>query len=412
MYARDAPKLSPQILPFVVFGALWFLLIKHLALYWSALPQYSFGWLGPVICAYLFFIRWLSRPAPSPAPSARAQWIYWTAGLAFLPTWLIEQPNPDWRLLSWLLTLEIVTLSLCAIYFAGGRSWLRHFAFSVCLILSTVPWPGVVEIFITQGLMQVVAWVTVGLLNLSGIGALQHGNLIAVKSGLLDINEACSGVRSLQAVLMVSLFLGELYRARWPRRVLFVAGGALIAFFCNIGRTYFLSWVGARNGIAAVPQWHDPAGFIILAICFLALWGLVHLVSGAIPVLPPESRVSSKASSAKAGDRSCPLALGQHFKCRSLVPGARNRRKAPLVLAMARLKRKVPQCGLAGSARRSEKRRRLDRKRWEPLDGTILQVGRRPAPLADFSPSSPAGELFAGHRVQTPGRPGNYYRQD
>ena len=46
--------------------------------------------------------------------------------------------------------------------------------------------------------------------------------------------------------------------------------------------------MGARNGIAAVPQWHDPAGFIILAICFLALWGLVHLVSGAIPVLPPE----------------------------------------------------------------------------------------------------------------------------
>ncbi len=99
---------------------------------------------------------------------------------------------------------------------------MRHFGFSVCLIFSTVPWPGVVETFVTQGLMQVVALVTVGLLDLCGIGALQHGNLIAFRAGLLDIDEACSGVRSLQAVLMVSLFLGEFsYRARWPHRVFF-----------------------------------------------------------------------------------------------------------------------------------------------------------------------------------------------
>ena len=57
--------------------------------------------------------------------------------------------------------------------------------------------------------MQVVAWVTVGLLNLSHIAALQHGNLIEVKSGILGIDEACSGVRSLQASVMVAFFLAN-----------------------------------------------------------------------------------------------------------------------------------------------------------------------------------------------------------
>src|SRR6202023_1114744 len=91
------------------------------------------------------------------------KWVFWIAALAFLPTWLVEQPNPDWRGLSWLLALEIVFLTLCAIYFAGGGSWLRHFAFSICFILTTLPWPRGLETFLIQGLMQIVAWVTAGL---------------------------------------------------------------------------------------------------------------------------------------------------------------------------------------------------------------------------------------------------------
>jgi exosortase len=224
-------KYQPSILPLVAFGALWFLLIKNLSLYWVADPQYSFGWFGPLLCAYLFLTRWLSRPATQPASWAAAKWVFCIAALTFLPTWLVEQPNPDWRGLSWFLALEVVILTLLAIYFVGGGSWLRHFAFSICFILTTLPWPGGLETSVIQGLMQVVALVTVGLLNLSHIAALQHGNLIEVKSGILGIDEACSGVRSLQASVMVAFFLGELYRASFRRRTLFLLAGILIAFF-------------------------------------------------------------------------------------------------------------------------------------------------------------------------------------
>ena len=116
---KKSHKFLERILPFAVFGALWYLLIRHLSIYWNLNPQYSYGWFAPVICAYLFFIRWFTRPSPGPAPSRGAQWVFWIAAFALLPTWVVEQPNPDWRLLSWLLTLEIVTLSLCAIYFVG-----------------------------------------------------------------------------------------------------------------------------------------------------------------------------------------------------------------------------------------------------------------------------------------------------
>jgi exosortase len=298
-------KFLQQILPLVVFGSLWYMLIKHLSVYWAVDPQYSFGWFGPVICSYLLFIRWITRPQAEHALSQGAEWVFWIAGLALLPTWLVLQPNLDWRLISWLLTLEIVILSLCAIYFVGGRSWLRHFAFSICFILTTLPWPGGAEAFITQSLMQGATWVTVELLKLSNIAALQHGNVIEVKAGLLGIDEACSGVRSLQATVMVSLFLGELYRASWQRRVFFLLSGVVIAFLCNLGRTFFLSWVAAKNGIDSIPKWHDPAGFIILFICFFVLWGLVRLVSGRSPRLHP-----SKESAPMPFPRRLTIGLG------------------------------------------------------------------------------------------------------
>src|ERR1700674_1988553 len=189
-------KFLPFILPFIVFGGLWYLLMTHLSLHWATNPQYSFGWFGPVLCAYLCFIRWFTRPAIGSVSLRRATWVFWIVGFTLLPTWLVEQANPDWRLISWLLTLEIVVLSLCAIYFLGGRSWLGHFAFSICFIFTVVPWPGVVETFVTQSLMQAAASVTVQALHLFNIPALQYGNLIEVKTGLLGIDEACSGIRS------------------------------------------------------------------------------------------------------------------------------------------------------------------------------------------------------------------------
>jgi exosortase len=286
-------KFRASILPLIVFGVLWFLLVKNLSLYWTADPQYSFGWFGPLLCAYLFLTRWPSRPPTEPASWPAAKWVFWIAALALLPTWLAEQPNPDWRGLSWVLALEVVLLTLSAIYFVGGKSWLRHFAFSICFILTTLPWPGGLENFLVQGLMQVVAWVTVGLLNLSHIAALQHGNLIEVKTGLLGIDEACSGIRSLQASVMVSLLLGELYRASFRRRTLFLLAGILIAFFCNVGRAFFLSWTAATQGIESVPKWHDWAGIIELSICFVALWGCVHLMCRSSLKLPHPSPASS-----------------------------------------------------------------------------------------------------------------------
>jgi exosortase len=283
-------KVSGWMLAAAVFGALWCMLIERLAQYWAVEAEYSFGWLVPLLAGYLFWLRWRSRPTAS-AP--KLGWVRWTVGLTafgLLPTWLIAQVNPDWRVVAWLLAAETVVLSLCVIYLMGGRSWLRHFAFSICLILAAVPWPTFFEEGITRVLTQLSTVATVCALNLVRIDAVQHGNLIGLRTGFVGMDEACSGIRSLQAVLMVTLFLGELYRTSFQRRYALALVGALIAFACNVARTTLLAGTAAKQGIESIATWHDPVGYVLMTVCFLLVLGAGRIIAGPLRALRPPNR--------------------------------------------------------------------------------------------------------------------------
>ena len=278
--------------PLVFFALVWSEVIKQLKNEWSFNPQYSYGWSVPFLTLYLIWRRWPERPAARPPHSQG-----WPVALIlfstflFFPARFIGEANPDWRLLSWVLVVAAVAGSLGVVYLAGGRPWLRHFAFSFCFILVAVPWPMFIEQFVTQNLMRAVAAINVLFLNVAGIPALRLGNVIEVGSGLIGVEEACSGVRSLQATLMISLFLGELYSFSVRRRVLLVIAGALLAFLCNLVRTAILVWMGAQQGAGAIHAWHDPAGFSILLVTLFGLWLLSLLMCRAAGEIPRSHQV-------------------------------------------------------------------------------------------------------------------------
>ena len=267
--------LWPAMSALIFLGLLWFQVINHLKSEWSFNPQYGYGWTVPFVALYLIWKRWPERPAAAPAHSrALAIALIFVCALLVFPVRFVAEANPDWRLLSWAITLLAVAISLACIFLAGGWPWLRYFAFPFLFFLVAVPWPAHAEQLVTQSLMRAVTGINVSLINLIGIPALQHGNVIEVGSGLIGIEEACSGVRSLQATLMISLFLGELYSFPIARRLLLVLAGAVLAFICNLVRTFILVWVGAKRGLHAIESWHDPAGLTILLVCLLGLWWL------------------------------------------------------------------------------------------------------------------------------------------
>src|SRR5204863_7411720 len=202
------------------------------------------------------------------------------AAVTLMPVGLVQGANPDWRLLSWTMAICAVVISAAGVYLAGGHSWLRHFAFPILFFLVAVPWPTSVEQIVIQGLMRIDALINVEFLTAIGIPAVELGNVIQIDAGYVGIDEACTGIRSLQATFMVSLFLGEFYEFTVGRRIILVITAACLAFVCNLIRTFLLVWLAAKHGFDSIKNWHDPAGYAILICCLLGLWGLSLFLRG------------------------------------------------------------------------------------------------------------------------------------
>ncbi|MEY2565383.1 MAG: hypothetical protein QOH88_3576 [Verrucomicrobiota bacterium] len=291
------------------FALLWFILCRHLSSEWSLNEQYNYGWFVPFFAAYLFWLRFEEMQNGAGLPSGREGeagdqaagnvqgldvrgqtgelrgWralVISAAALALLllfPVRLFEVANPDWRPLGWVHAFAVIAITFAALYLLGGWKWTRHFSFPILFFLVAVPWISAVEAPIVQGLMRGIAALAAETVSLLGIPAQVQGNLIRIASGVVGVNEACSGVRSLQTSLMIGLLLGELKRLSLWSRVVLVAGAVAIALIDNFFRAVFLVWMAATRDIAAVDRWHDFAGYAIVAAVFAGSLALAALLA-------------------------------------------------------------------------------------------------------------------------------------
>ena len=284
-----ARRISWALVP----GALWLWLFWRLHDVWNLNPQYHYGWGVPFLAGLLFYLRWSARPTPSGERDLPGL----SGGILFLllPLRLIEEANPDWRLLSWTLALLVAGYSFVALDRAGGKTWVRHFVFPILFALVAVPWPARFENAVIQQMTHAVAYAAVEIAGWIGVGAFQIGNVIELRNGFVGVNEACSGVKTLQAAIMVALVLGELFALKTGRRAALLIAGCVWVFAANILRATTLVIIAARAGTDALGRWHDLIGTVVVVI------GMAGLISIAWILRPREipaepERASSNSS--------------------------------------------------------------------------------------------------------------------
>lgn len=258
---------------------LWGDLFVNLSLEWELNPQYSYGYLVPFLGLYLLYSRWETRPPVAPNLPA------WSVTLAFavsilllFPLRLAFEANPDWRLLMWVHALLLFGLTQFFIYAFAGKAWVKHFFWGWIFLMIAVPWPIRIETPLIQGLMRMVASVTVEILNLLGVNASQSGNLIRLPDALVGVEEACSGVRSFQSAIMAALFFSEFFRFRLGSRLLVLLGGVALSIFLNLIRTFTLTWVAHVESPDAMKHWHDPVGYFVYFGSFAFIFGLAVIL--------------------------------------------------------------------------------------------------------------------------------------
>jgi len=185
---------------------------------------------------------------------------------------MAAEADPDWRPGLWFIVSLYVGVLLMWLWIYGGWPWVRHFAFPVCFLFLGLPWLFQIEYPLVQGLMRLNTVLVADSLHLLDVTAEAAGNIIRLPNGELGVEEACSGILSLQASLMMGCLLGEIYWLTLRRRILLVIACLAFALIGNYGRTFFLALVAVTDGVGAVARWHDTAGLSILVFTAVSAW--------------------------------------------------------------------------------------------------------------------------------------------
>ncbi len=238
------------------------LLLSLLAAAWSNSADLGHAWAVPVLMAFLWWERWAERPVTS-APRDVPRWLWAVAAVVVLlavPVRLLTIPYP---LLPTLLLGSVVgaaAVTALGAWLIAGREGLRWTLPPMVLLISALPTPSVIESGLIVPMREVFASIVAELANLFGRPALATGTSIRLATGWVGIDEACGGIRSLQACVMIGLFFGEWYRFGWARRAGLLGLSVGFAIAGNFFRILFLAW-RAGEGEAAVLAAHDVAGW-------------------------------------------------------------------------------------------------------------------------------------------------------
>jgi exosortase len=238
----------------------WF--ISKAQWFWTHKPDLQFGWLVLLLSAFVLWDQWEKRPEPA-FRIQPASIIFALAGCGML--FLVQVYHAAYGMMAALLMalcIGVFALAAANIHYIYGWSGIRFFAFPILFLAIALPLPSFIYGPIVNGLQHKVATMNVEILNVLGIPAQRLGSLIQLPNGTVGVDEACSGIRSLQSTIMATLFIGYLtLKSRWLQAALF-GGGVLLALVGNLFRSLYLSLTANAKGVDAIKE-HDAAGWSI-----------------------------------------------------------------------------------------------------------------------------------------------------
>lgn len=246
----------------VVVVVVW--LIEKASWYWINRPDMQFGWVVPVLAGYVLFEVWRDRP------EIKTQWrVGILAGLilGIVCLFVTQIYQAAYGLTSTSMSglgIGYIFVVFSYLTYLYGFWGVRVFGFGFAFLLVSLPLPNSLQASIIDVLQGFISNVTVEFLSLIGIPAILQGSLICLPTGIVGIDEACSGIRSLQSSVMVALFIGYLSLRRWIPRCALLMAGVVVAVLGNLIRVFWLSWAASTRGLDAVDMTHDTAGWSIL----------------------------------------------------------------------------------------------------------------------------------------------------
>jgi exosortase len=259
---------------------------------WYDDPDYSHGFLVPLLSAYLI---WQRRDKLALIARRPSNWgllvVLGALGLLFLGSLGAEL----------FLTRVSIIFTICGLiaYFSGWRL-LRAMAFPLAFLLFAIPIPALLYneiVFPLQGIASRFATGFLEMLNLFPI--MREGNVLIMPGMRLEVVEACSGIRSLMSLLALAAGYGYLAEKSVPVRWFLVLAMIPLAIISNGTRVMITALMTNYIGPKAAEGFmHEFSGWVIFVVAtamFLGLHSLTVVVRKKFGWLPKDTDAAAKA---------------------------------------------------------------------------------------------------------------------
>ncbi len=246
--------------------ALYYPVLEGLVRAWLDNPNYSHGFLIPLLSAYFVWERRGRFRAIAQEPSA------W--GLALLLTGLLAFSLGRVGAGSFLLRTSLIAVILGLILFLLGPRAFRLCLLPIGFLVLMIPLPTVFFVELTLPLQLLAARLAAFLLQALSIPVLREGNVIFLAHTTLEVVEACSGIRSLVSLLTLAIVFSYFtQRSLWKRCLLTVSAVpiAIAANAFRIAGTGLLAQFLGRD--VAEGFYHTFSGLLLFGVAFLLLLG-------------------------------------------------------------------------------------------------------------------------------------------
>ncbi len=249
---------------------------------WLENPNYSHGFLVPVIAAYMI---WQKKGEICSLPVKSSNW-----GLLIITFGMIVHVVSNLGAELFTMRLAIIITLFGISLFLLGKGITQKIAIPFAYLIFMIPIPAIIWNRIAFPLQIFVSKMAEIIIQNIGISVLREGNILYLTNAALEVVDACSGLRSLISLLALSAAFAYLSsHSKVKKWVLFVSA-IPIAIIVNVLRLSSTAGLASRFGEGVVQGFpHELLGMVTF------LFGLILLFAlNKIPFATKRAKSSSK----------------------------------------------------------------------------------------------------------------------
>ncbi len=238
---------------------------------WFSHSDNSHAVLVPLVSLYFF---WDKRAEIRRTPSQGSN-----AGLILLIFCLLFYILSFIGGIAFFCRLALVTSLIAIVWCCMGTAILRILAFPLGFLFFMIPVPETLLGMVSYPLQLMATKISAELIGYCTIPIYREGNILFFINTQLEVAEACSGIRSIMSLTMISAIFAYISPGVVWHRVVLVVAAIPIAFIANILRVTGTGILAHFHGDKVARGFlHDFSGLAIFLFGFIMLFALYELL--------------------------------------------------------------------------------------------------------------------------------------